>query len=843
MPEIDSFEKLVSVLNEAKKLSSQIESSWEKIEKASKGASESGIGGNVGGQAGHSKGRQVASSFSGSGAPKKTGAMPSQGDMAAGGGTGLGRVAAAATRAVFGGSRGGGRGSALNSFMQMQPEQQQSISSNLFGLGDALALFQNMSSATAQFLPGVSDTMNRATKYYNATTYGGNQMSRNAVQSATFGTLGGMAGITSAGSDAAVAQILSGRGMTVSSDPNSTYQQTLRTVANAGRYLNISNEQAAASVEGLTSAKGSANMLRNFGIYTADLSTGKEKTQGQIFQELADRLTAGRGQATVEQTQASIRRGALGVTIDSFFQGDQQGAQMFKQYMIERAGGKTMDLSQATPMGGPAGNQNPLQPQMNLATKQTGAMGMAESEFIKGVTAATGALSALTDASGGLASVIGGASSLLQTLLGNQSFKGLTSGATSLVNFASKGITGISNTLAGLNPLNPAPSLLQAGVIAGGMTAAIGGVAAMGGVAQMAANAFGGTGGSSSSLTGSIGSPFSGKGASVSTAFNPSSDFSNIPGMRQGDAVTSSSGTGSPAIGQAMVSLDYLSGVQHTTEYGEPQAVVGGIHHGTDYGLPAGADVKAVADGVVWSVITSGQVWTQAQIDSGRGPGGIDGNQVKLKHTAADGTVFFSMYNHLSQVLVSTSDQVTRGQVIGKVGRTGAATGPHLHLEFQNSHGTPIPPGEVMGYLEGANSGGQATSSSGSYSQKALTDAMTQGAKYQQMPTAAVNAFNTLQSLYSGDTSQILAAVNTMGGTLGISPSILGQYMNATNPTAGTPAASAAAAAASGGGAVNNNVSITVQVPDVTSADALKFANLVKSYLDNNTLMSNTGSV
>jgi hypothetical protein len=39
------------------------------------------------------------------------------------------------------------------------------------------------------------------------------------------------------------------------------------------------------------------------------------------------------------------------------------------------------------------------------------------------------------------------------------------------------------------------------------------------------------------------------------------------------------------------------------------------------------------------------------------------------------------------------------------------------------------------------------------------------------------------------------------------------------------------------------NVSIVVQVPDVTSADALKFAQLVKQYLDSSSLMSNTGGI
>ena len=39
-----------------------------------------------------------------------------------------------------------------------------------------------------------------------------------------------------------------------------------------------------------------------------------------------------------------------------------------------------------------------------------------------------------------------------------------------------------------------------------------------------------------------------------------------------------------------------------------------------------------------------------------------------------------SMYFHLDRILVKKDDQVARGQVIGQVGSTGRATGPHLHL-------------------------------------------------------------------------------------------------------------------------------------------------------------------
>jgi murein DD-endopeptidase MepM/ murein hydrolase activator NlpD len=82
-------------------------------------------------------------------------------------------------------------------------------------------------------------------------------------------------------------------------------------------------------------------------------------------------------------------------------------------------------------------------------------------------------------------------------------------------------------------------------------------------------------------------------------------------------------------------------------------------HNGEDIGAPLGTDVAATNDGVVRLTVD--------HVFSGKG--------VFVDH----GLGFYSMYFHLSEVLVKDGDLVKAGQVIGKVGATGRATGPHLH--------------------------------------------------------------------------------------------------------------------------------------------------------------------
>ncbi|MFH1044182.1 MAG: peptidoglycan DD-metalloendopeptidase family protein [Pseudomonadota bacterium] len=88
-------------------------------------------------------------------------------------------------------------------------------------------------------------------------------------------------------------------------------------------------------------------------------------------------------------------------------------------------------------------------------------------------------------------------------------------------------------------------------------------------------------------------------------------------------------------------------------------------HKGVDYAAPAGTRVKATADGTVELV----------------GRQGDYGNIVTLKHQGG----FSTSYAHLSSFAggLRNGARVHQGDVIGRVGQTGWATGPHLHYEFR----------------------------------------------------------------------------------------------------------------------------------------------------------------
>lgn len=122
-----------------------------------------------------------------------------------------------------------------------------------------------------------------------------------------------------------------------------------------------------------------------------------------------------------------------------------------------------------------------------------------------------------------------------------------------------------------------------------------------------------------------------------------------------------------------------------TSTYGTGREFNGKVisHHlGTDFAGQLGDPVRAVNRGKVLMVADFY----------------LAGRVLYLDH--GDGIV--SAYFHLSATNVKTGDLVERGQVIGRVGRSGRVTGPHLHFVMRYG-GTTIDPMSVMALLgEGA---------------------------------------------------------------------------------------------------------------------------------------------
>lgn len=87
------------------------------------------------------------------------------------------------------------------------------------------------------------------------------------------------------------------------------------------------------------------------------------------------------------------------------------------------------------------------------------------------------------------------------------------------------------------------------------------------------------------------------------------------------------------------------------------------MHKGIDFGVPTGTPIQAAGDGVIEMA----------------GPYSSYGNYVRIRHS----NNYATAYAHMSRIApgMRNGKRVTQGQIIGFVGSTGRATGPHLHYE------------------------------------------------------------------------------------------------------------------------------------------------------------------
>jgi murein DD-endopeptidase MepM/ murein hydrolase activator NlpD len=107
-------------------------------------------------------------------------------------------------------------------------------------------------------------------------------------------------------------------------------------------------------------------------------------------------------------------------------------------------------------------------------------------------------------------------------------------------------------------------------------------------------------------------------------------------------------------------------------------------HFGVDYVAPAGAPVVAVANGTVLEAGWNGEA----------------GRMVHIRHASG----YETLYMHLSSIAVRAGQHVSQGDLVGRVGMTGMATGPHLDYRVKRNGGylnpllvhRSLPPGEPI---------------------------------------------------------------------------------------------------------------------------------------------------
>ncbi len=138
---------------------------------------------------------------------------------------------------------------------------------------------------------------------------------------------------------------------------------------------------------------------------------------------------------------------------------------------------------------------------------------------------------------------------------------------------------------------------------------------------------------------------------------------------------SSSSSSGNSSSGTWMMWPSYT---RYLTDHYGPRPVhpVTGkstFHDGVDIGASYGTSIYAAASGKVILASTYGGY----------------GNCVMVNH----GNGYTTLYGHMSSISVTNGQSVSQGQVLGLVGATGVASGPHLHFEVRSSaSGTPMDP-------------------------------------------------------------------------------------------------------------------------------------------------------
>lgn len=151
-----------------------------------------------------------------------------------------------------------------------------------------------------------------------------------------------------------------------------------------------------------------------------------------------------------------------------------------------------------------------------------------------------------------------------------------------------------------------------------------------------------------------------------------------LVGVEKATAVPSSTAPRMIASERVEAYVYPVMGPRLSSSYGKrrhPVKKVTQHHHGIDLAAPAGAPIRAIADGQVMFA----------------DPYAGYGKLVVLQHSNG----LTSHYGHCSKISVEPGALVRAGDIIGTVGSTGISTGPHLHFELRKD-GTTLNPEKLL---------------------------------------------------------------------------------------------------------------------------------------------------
>ncbi len=633
-------------------------------------------------------------------------------------------------------------------------------------------------------------------------------------------------GMTSQGSSAIVAAILSGMGTQYGSD---RFGVLARSVAGAARGLGVENSQAAMSFAGMTQAGTANTLMNNFGIMTNNPITGKASSPTEIYNQLYQRITGGR--MTAAEIAESMANGGYVAYNLSQSGLDATGQQMAYQYMLSAASGNPFDLASKdsmTALAKSAGG-NPMQGMNEITSSNTELMQAASANYVKAINDLVPTVKTLNKTMEGLSDgLLGYLNASLYGLGQGTASSAIVSGIAG-AGGATIGMLGAGRAFRGAGGAGAAP----AGKV-GSLPKAIGVLGAVGvgtGAYSAYDNAKRGAAFDPMNLLGSavsgaaMGAPFGPWGMLAGAVIGTGA---NLIGSHLGGQGGTSSTIQTAGLTDTTKGISLVAPVKGpiTTRYGQKTDVHGNAlwggseHKAIDYGVPVGTPVQAAATGTV------------KQVGSGSGDRSY-GTYIEIDH----GSGYTTLYAHLSKVNVSVGQAVVQGQVIASSGESGYVTGPHLHFEVRKNGQKVNPSSLGLGSAVAIIAGNEAST--------ATSVASRTGAGSGSGPAQVGWGSTGLNTGWAGS----VTIPSSYGGVASRASRQSTSSMSSSSATNTGMAAMAGRGGSTSGqggpglevGGKGTNVVINVNVEKATAEEAKRLAEMVKSELEKDKLMSSMG--